>query len=329
MVLKINLLCTVPSATATMASAAATSSASVLVVGDVYSHKSFTFHRFLAPAGLNDYAIETGGPPPTIKGHGTSPAFTAPYPVGFSCFANPPNDHGVPDSRMWDATDASLPRCFTLIDLPAEFAILHDYNMGLRQRKKSAKLQKAIPHFVIIPRVSGLTIQEFEKRVQDSSNWIPCILRAAASGTDGSHCEPSVNELSVDDDTDSPWFVDDLDGVPDARIRLLYNLAQQAYPKSSGISRMRWNDLMTFIATQKPQNLSALRTHRARAISWYCALRSLPMPQPMSTLEYAGILQSALESELGFEVFEDKYSEVICSSKSSDGGDASPVDEIV
>lgn len=271
------------------------------LLGHVYSLATLgTVHRFLQNVSPADLSFALGLS--TINGYGAGGAFAAPMPPGLSCFIPSPGSppHGVPHSDMWvaDPTDPDAPRCSVLVRLDDDFGILHDFNMKLRQR--SGKRHNAA-HFVVFPRVCGLTPVAFAACVQNGANWLPCSMRAAATGAVGFGDGP-------DPDADGgfekgiPCGTGDLDGVLDTRVRLLYILARELYPVSSGMARLLWNDLMTCITEEKPGNVSALCADRAHATAWYWALQAATVAlRSLGLLEYAGILLSALGDELDLD----------------------------
>lgn len=99
-----------------------------------------------------------------------------------------------------------------------------------------------------------------------------------------------------------------LHGVLDTRVRILYRLAKRfvADPTTKQASAQHWRDLITCVATTKPQSLAALCADRARATPWYYELRDLPLAQAMPDIEYVGILMSALDDELKIESDDDE-----------------------
>jgi hypothetical protein len=244
-------------------------------------------HRSLAPLGHGDYTLESDGYVTVYP----SECLLNNLPRGISCFLPPAAIHGFPDARIMFTKEHS--ECYVMTDLPPGFALVHDYHLCLRDR--NGKNAGTAPHFCLVP-VQRMTASEFEARAQHYSCWSVCSLRAATVEASGGSPDDSIPH--------EPWTSVDLDGVKDARIRVIYDLAQYFYPTSAGMLRIHLNDMMATIAQYKP-TYDSVSKDLARVRDWHSALLAVPFPNTSSLQSRLGAMTSALADLLGIEDTED------------------------
>jgi hypothetical protein len=244
-------------------------------------------HRCLVPLGHGDYTFESDGYVTVYPSEGLLDNL----PRGISCFLPPAAGRRLPDQQH--------PECYVMTDLPSGFALVHDYHLCLRDR--DGKNAGTMPHFCLVP-VQRMTASEFEARAQHYSCWSACSLRDAVATVEASGGSPD------DSIPDEPWMSVGLDGVKDARIRVIYDLAQYFYPASTGMLRIHLNDMMSTIAAPYKPTFESLSEDLARVRDWHSALLAVPFPNTSSLQSRLGAMTSALADLLGIEDTEDQLS---------------------
>lgn len=175
------------------------------VTGQEYPCAGTTYHRFLQGAVPSNYRFSADGV--TIEPFAAAGIATQ-HSRGLSLFVTPDGapPHGVPRSSLLSDADPAEPRCFTLLRLDPEFALVFTHTFSLRSHR--GRCQFSVAHFIAVPRVVGLTPDEFCARVQSANNWLPCTMRATGGAAEARRDD--------DDSTDDePWAAGDLDGVLD------------------------------------------------------------------------------------------------------------------
>lgn len=95
----------------------------------------------------------------------------------------------------------------------------------------------------------------------------------------------------------------DLARVTDPKVRLIYWSAHEAYPTSTGMTRLLLNDIMTSIASESPTLADLGKPScRLRTMDWFIALQSAPLPTTSTMQTHAGVALTALEDALGLVV---------------------------
>ncbi len=100
------------------------------------------------------------------------------------------------------------------------------------------------------------------------------------------------------EEQDEPWCSDDEDGIDDHRVRMLHQLGRYFYPKASDSARLHLNDMMTYIALNKP-TWNDIFISQPIALKWYYTLINQEQPSSSTMLTILRTIQVEFELVLG------------------------------
>lgn len=257
-------------------------------VGQVYTKHLPNLHRVFTAADVGDFNVDVLGNVLTFPSDERTVFSLRDIPLGLSCMIPFESSipHGVPHSKLRDKS------CYILsCSLGEDFGFVYTHVMEIRlfTSRKEYTVQKAW-HFNTFRRRNDarqLKPNDVVKLIQTSEYWNVCSIVGGA------------DEFTTYD----AWCSDDEDDIDDYRIRMLHQLGRYFYPKASGVAQLHLNDMMTYIALNKP-TWTDIFSNTPRTLKWYYTLMSQEQPSSSTMLTVLGSTQADFESELGLPAYE-------------------------
>lgn len=272
----------------------------ILKKGNVYSFLN-NVHRFITPTSSRDILYDENN---KVKAYDNSinNYTNSTIPRGLSCFLIIDNDnteHGLP----YPSLNHNKYPCSYLLQLPEGFKMVYTGRLNLYRENINNTvriIKNKAYHFHIYTTISGLSLKEFEDKIQNNVNWTICNMKAGSENN---------NEV--------PWTLDDEDGINDTIVRYLYQLSQHYYDISDEYTKLYLNEIMTLIANNKP-TFKELCNDLTQTEEWYNLLLNSPVPESSTMgLIHSNVLDK-LEEILGIqETNDESEEEYIISNKKS------------
>lgn len=185
--------------------------------------------------------------------------------VGLSFFMwNQASLHGVVSERHLE-TGWSC-KILSRITQEGVFKFQYDHDVTLRLYLKQVNLTKTrkkklskitVPHVKLVPAVADLSVEQWTNFVYDCCTFLPCKMRAEGE-------DSTLDDHDDFDEFSDGCCEDDLNATSDISIAYTYRLLRYCFTRVSFNTKVLINDMLTWIATEKPSFTDLCQNDRYR-----------------------------------------------------------------